>query len=267
MPSAVSNRPRSRAKPVIVRTIARWPGFVSRSRAKLWSNFRASQRGGRDDARGSRHEGIRGAHETPTPTADPFSRDLSAGTAPRAGGSDERTPRDTRSAREMRDELMRDAGGAAAAAPSDAGDPRGARSAREMRETRMREADQPEPAKKSPKERRIEDNGNPAGPERRRTKAAPASRPERPVRGQTDDTGARWFTVNVGRSKNADPKWLIPLLCRKGSITKRSIGKIQVGMRETRVEIAGDKAAEFAEAIRRPDDKDRNIHIEPLDEE
>ena len=61
--------------------------------------------------------------------------------------------------------------------------------------------------------------------------------------------------------------WLIPLLCRKGGITKRAIGKIQVMMRETRVEIAADKADEFAEAIRRPDDKDRNIYIEPLDDE
>jgi ATP-dependent RNA helicase DeaD len=78
--------------------------------------------------------------------------------------------------------------------------------------------------------------------------------------------GGRWFTVNVGRSKNADPKWLIPLLCRRGNVTKKAIGKIQVLMRETRVEIAPDVAEQFAEAIRRPDDKDKNIHIEPVDE-
>jgi ATP-dependent RNA helicase DeaD len=77
--------------------------------------------------------------------------------------------------------------------------------------------------------------------------------------------GAAWFTINVGRSKNADPKWLIPLLCRRGNITKNEIGKIQIFARETRVEIAPDTAPSFAEAIRRPDPKDRNIHIEPLD--
>ncbi|HWU89440.1 MAG TPA: DbpA RNA binding domain-containing protein, partial [Kofleriaceae bacterium] len=77
--------------------------------------------------------------------------------------------------------------------------------------------------------------------------------------------GSAWFTINVGRSKNADPKWLIPLLCRRGNITKREIGKIQIFMRETRVEIAPEAAPSFAEAVRRPDANDRHIHIEPLD--
>ena len=76
-----------------------------------------------------------------------------------------------------------------------------------------------------------------------------------------------WFTVNVGRSKNADPKWLIPFLCRRGDVTKRSIGKIQILARETRVEIAPNDASHFAQAIQRPDTKDKNLHIEPVDPE
>ena len=116
----------------------------------------------------------------------------------------------------------------------------------------------------------------------------PPRRPERPMRGDRAirgehprgehprDDGPRgrgapqgrgvWFTVNVGRSKNADPKWIIPLLCRRGDITKRSIGKIQILTRETRVEIAPDAADAFGEAIRRPDEKDPKIHIERVDE-
>jgi ATP-dependent RNA helicase DeaD len=77
--------------------------------------------------------------------------------------------------------------------------------------------------------------------------------------------GSAWFTINIGRSKNADPKWLIPLLCRRGNIVKREIGKIQILMRETRVEICGDASTRFARSVRDPDDRDRNIHIEPLD--
>jgi ATP-dependent RNA helicase DeaD len=77
--------------------------------------------------------------------------------------------------------------------------------------------------------------------------------------------GSVWFTINVGRSKNADPKWLVPLLCRRGQISKREIGKIQILARETRVEIAPEVSARFAEAVRHPDPKDRNIHIEPLE--
>jgi ATP-dependent RNA helicase DeaD len=74
-----------------------------------------------------------------------------------------------------------------------------------------------------------------------------------------------WFTINIGRSKNADPKWLVPLLCRRGGISKNAIGKIQIFARETRVEISHDVSERFAAAVREPDAKDRNIHIEPLD--
>lgn len=74
-----------------------------------------------------------------------------------------------------------------------------------------------------------------------------------------------WFTINVGRSKNADPKWLIPLICRRGGITKREIGKIQILARETRIEIAPSVSERFAESVRQPDPKDKNIHIEILD--
>ncbi len=77
---------------------------------------------------------------------------------------------------------------------------------------------------------------------------------------------AVWFTINVGRSKNADPKWLVPLLCRRGQISKQAIGKIQILARETRVEIAADAAERFATAVRVPDAKDKNVHIEPVED-
>jgi ATP-dependent RNA helicase DeaD len=96
-------------------------------------------------------------------------------------------------------------------------------------------------------------------------------RPRPAPRAKVDERAAdgagpsAWFAINVGRTKNADPKWLVPLLCRRGDITKRAIGRIEILTRETRVEIAADQAAHFAAAVRRPDDKDPSIHIEPLD--
>jgi ATP-dependent RNA helicase DeaD len=99
--------------------------------------------------------------------------------------------------------------------------------------------------------------------------ATQRKRPERPARSarvNSDDAPKLvWFTINIGRTKNADPKWLIPLLCRRGGITKTAIGAIQILARETRVEISYDVSERFAEAVRQPDTKDRNIHIEPLD--
>ena len=84
----------------------------------------------------------------------------------------------------------------------------------------------------------------------------------------TYSTGASSLSISsLGRSKNADPKWLIPLLCRRGDITKRAIGKITILARETRVEIAPDAADAFGVAIQRPDPKDPKIHIERVEAE
>ncbi|HEX2685877.1 MAG TPA: DEAD/DEAH box helicase [Kofleriaceae bacterium] len=103
-----------------------------------------------------------------------------------------------------------------------------------------------------------------------RAEHARNARPERLARApyppDDQDDGDRklvWFTINVGRSKNADPKWLIPLLCRRGGISKNAIGKIQILARETRVEISHEVSERFAAAVREPDSKDHNIHIEP----
>ncbi|HET7505464.1 MAG TPA: DEAD/DEAH box helicase [Kofleriaceae bacterium] len=100
-----------------------------------------------------------------------------------------------------------------------------------------------------------------------RSRYVAASRAPWPVRAQRSSEPPRlvWFTINIGRSKNADPKWLVPLLCRRGGISKNAIGKIQILARETRVEISHDVSERFAAAVREPDAKDRNIHIEPLD--
>lgn len=89
----------------------------------------------------------------------------------------------------------------------------------------------------------------------------------RQPRSQQPERNGVWFTINVGRTKNADPKWLVPFLCRRGDVTKQSIGKIQILARETRVEIASNDARHFAEAIKRPDSKDKHLHIEPLENE
>ena len=120
----------------------------------------------------------------------------------------------------------------------------------------------PPPSERPRREARPQPDG-PHGEPREHRKL----REQRPVREPREQAaeGSAWFTINIGRSKNADPKWLIPLLCRRGNIAKREIGKIQILMRETRVEIRGDASARFARSVRNPDERDRNIHIEPLD--
>jgi ATP-dependent RNA helicase DeaD len=72
---------------------------------------------------------------------------------------------------------------------------------------------------------------------------------ERSAPGHRDHAGAVWFRAAAGRKQNADPKWLIPLICRAGGITKAEIGAIRIFDRETKFEIAAHAAAGFAAAI------------------
>ncbi|MDB5422182.1 MAG: box helicase [Brevundimonas sp.] len=58
-----------------------------------------------------------------------------------------------------------------------------------------------------------------------------------------------WFRVNIGRDKNADPKWLMPTICRIGHVTKRDIGSIKIFDRETKFEITKEAEAKFRAAI------------------
>ena len=58
-----------------------------------------------------------------------------------------------------------------------------------------------------------------------------------------------WFRINIGRDKNADPKWLLPLICRLGHVTKRDIGAIKIFERETKFEITEEMKAKFEAAV------------------
>jgi ATP-dependent RNA helicase DeaD len=57
-----------------------------------------------------------------------------------------------------------------------------------------------------------------------------------------------WFRLDIGRNRNADPKWLIPLICRIGGITKQQIGSIRTFPEETRFEVALTHADAFRAA-------------------
>ncbi|HEY7797896.1 MAG TPA: DEAD/DEAH box helicase [Hyphomonadaceae bacterium] len=70
-----------------------------------------------------------------------------------------------------------------------------------------------------------------------------------------------WFRLNVGRQRNADPKWILPLVCRVGHITRAEIGPIRIFEDETKFEIVGHAAEAFAIAAK--DTGENQIQIEP----
>ena len=55
-----------------------------------------------------------------------------------------------------------------------------------------------------------------------------------------DRGGGVWFALSLGRKHRADPKWLLPLICKAGDVTKRDVGSIRILDTETRFEIAAD---------------------------
>jgi ATP-dependent RNA helicase DeaD len=76
-----------------------------------------------------------------------------------------------------------------------------------------------------------------------------------------------WFRMDIGRRHNADPRWILPLLCRRGHITRNEIGAIRIAANETYFQVPRSIEAKFRAALARtgkPGDEDEaGITIEP----
>ena len=86
-----------------------------------------------------------------------------------------------------------------------------------------------------PAERRSERNNEPRG--------------ERKPRSTSDFIDGVWFSLSIGRKHSAEPRWLIPMLCKAGKITKRDIGAIILNQNNTNVELKPASVDSFLEAI------------------
>lgn len=72
---------------------------------------------------------------------------------------------------------------------------------------------------------------------------------ERKTKQRDDFKNGVWLSLSVGRKQSAEPRWLLPMLCRAGNITKREIGAIRIGHDESFVELAPDCVEQFLEAL------------------
>ena len=74
--------------------------------------------------------------------------------------------------------------------------------------------------------------------------------------------GSSWFRLNIGRSQNADPRWVLPLLCRRGHVGRGEIGAIRITANETLFEVPQAIAGRFLDAVRRTaGDEDDGVEI------
>ena len=74
-----------------------------------------------------------------------------------------------------------------------------------------------------------------------------------------------WFRMGIGRRQNAEPRWLLPLICRRGHITRNEIGAIRIGQHETFFQVPRAAVAKFTDALGRTasqDDEQDAIVIE-----
>ncbi|MDT0576122.1 DEAD/DEAH box helicase [Croceicoccus sp. F390] len=60
-----------------------------------------------------------------------------------------------------------------------------------------------------------------------------------------------WFKLDIGRRQNADARWILPLLCRRGHITRDEVGAIRIAASETYVQVPKAIAGRFAETVAR----------------
>ncbi|OJF94105.1 DEAD/DEAH box helicase [Pararhizobium antarcticum] len=90
--------------------------------------------------------------------------------------------------------------------------------------------------------------------------------PRDDARGPREEFGdSVWFSLSAGRKQSAEPRWLIPMLCRMGKISKQEIGAIKMQQDETYVQIAADWAERFVSAIGPKRALEKGITVTQLD--
>ncbi|HWA60947.1 MAG TPA: DEAD/DEAH box helicase, partial [Caulobacteraceae bacterium] len=87
------------------------------------------------------------------------------------------------------------------------------------------------------------------GPAREERQRPDRGAPDRPRAPDVAASDGAWFRLAVGRSNNADPKWLVPLICRLGHVTKKDIGLIRIFDRETKFQIVREAEDRFVAAL------------------
>jgi ATP-dependent RNA helicase DeaD len=70
-----------------------------------------------------------------------------------------------------------------------------------------------------------------------------------------------WVRLGVGRAARAEPRWLLPMLCRAGDLTRDDIGAIRIFDDETLVQIHADAEARFFNAMGEEARLERDIAV------
>ncbi|MCZ4282555.1 DEAD/DEAH box helicase [Kiloniella laminariae] len=86
-----------------------------------------------------------------------------------------------------------------------------------------------------------------------------------PRKQRQDFTDGVWISVSVGRKHTAEPRWLLPMLCRAGHVTKNEIGAIRIYESESFIEIASDSVDQFFTALGPSSKMEKTISVKRLE--
>ena len=78
----------------------------------------------------------------------------------------------------------------------------------------------------------------------------------------------QWFRMDIGRRQNADPRWILPLICRRGHVSRGDIGAIRITTNETMFEIPRAIASKFIASVKRTGeagDEGADVTFEPTE--
>lgn len=70
-----------------------------------------------------------------------------------------------------------------------------------------------------------------------------------PRKNRQDFEDGVWIRLSVGRNHKAEARWLLPMLCRTGDITKSDVGAIKIQETETHVELHPKAVDKFLAAV------------------
>lgn len=87
-------------------------------------------------------------------------------------------------------------------------------------------------------------------------------REERRPRGRSDFENGEWVSLGVGRRQSADPKWLVPMLCKNGGFSRDQIGSIRISPNETHVELRPNAAAQLMDRAGAEQIIDKSLYVQ-----
>ncbi len=84
--------------------------------------------------------------------------------------------------------------------------------------------------------------------------------------GRADFDNGVWFKINAGRKHRAEPRWLLPMICRIGNFTKKKVGFIRILDSETFFELSPDVASIFQDVTETEGTGEKSLRIVKLAE-